>query len=118
MNAALERTQYQTLLGVSDSTTPIELALFDAMMDRQMDGIMVIGPRIPFPDLARIAERIPLVLIAYHAKAGATFDTVNNDDRLGATLVVQHLVASGYRHIAFLSQEFEEYGECYGHDAA
>ena len=47
------------------------LALLDAMMDRQMDGIMVIGPRIPFPELAQIAERIPLVLIAYHAKPGA-----------------------------------------------
>ncbi|MEQ1769202.1 MAG: LacI family DNA-binding transcriptional regulator [Devosia sp.] len=107
MNAALERTQYQTLLGVSDSTAPIESALFESMIDRQMDGIMVIGPRMLTPEVMRIAERVPLVLIAYHAKPGANFDTVNNNDQLGARLVVQHLVANGYKNIAFLSQQLD-----------
>ena len=108
VNVALERTQYQTLLGVGNSTVPLEIALLDAMMDRQMDGIMVIGPRIPAADIAHIAERIPLVLIAYYGKPEARFDTVNNDDRLGATLVVQHLVAAGYRSIAYLSQQLDD----------
>ena len=108
VNAALERTQYQTLLGVSDSTAPLEVALFDAMIDRQMDGIMVIGPRILPPDIAGVAERVPLVLIAYHAAGQANYDTVNNDDRLGASLVVHHLAAAGYRNIAYLSQQLED----------
>src|SRR5262249_1613816 len=46
VNAALERTQYQPLLGISQSTAAIEIALVDAMIDRQMDGIIVVGPRL------------------------------------------------------------------------
>ena len=109
VNTALQRTQYQTLLGVSDSTMQIETALVDAMIDRQMDGLMVIGPRMSAEDRTRMAERIPTVLIAYHPQPGDPFDTVNNDDQLGATLVVQHLVAGGYKHIAFISQFLEDH---------
>jgi LacI family transcriptional regulator len=44
------------------------------------------------------------VLLAYHPGKDDNFDTVNNDDRHGAELVVQHLVAAGYKQIAYLSQ--------------
>lgn len=105
MTAALERTQYQMLLGVSDSAEPNEKALIEAMIDRQMDGVMVIGPRMPLKEIHDFAARIPTVLIAYHPSDDDNFDTVNNDDRNGAQLVVQHLVAAGYRNIAYLSQQ-------------
>ena len=108
VNAALERTQYQTLLGVSESATSIEVALIEAMIDRQMDGLILIGPRILGRDVMQLAARIPTVLIAHHATPDANFDTVNNDDRLGAKLVVQHLVGTGHRNIAFLSQEIAD----------
>ena len=36
LNTALERTQYQTLLGVSDSARTMERALIDNMIDRRM----------------------------------------------------------------------------------
>lgn len=104
INAALERTQYQTLLGISESASPNESALIENMIDRQMDGIMIIGPRLSIEEMRRFASRIPSVLIAYHPGPGENFDTVNNDDRRGGELVVQHLVASGYKHIAYLSQ--------------
>lgn len=106
VNTALERTQYQTLLGASESTMTMQTALIDAMMDRQMDGLMIIGPRMMTDDVMKLAERIPTVLIAYHTtKPGVNFDTVNNDDQLGAALVVEHLVAAGYRQITYLKQE-------------
>jgi len=107
LNAALERTQYQVLLGVSDSARTKERALIDNMIDRRMDGLMIIGPRLFPEEVARIAEQIPIVLIAYHSKDEQRFDTVNNDDQLGAALVVQHLVAAGYKNIAYLAQELE-----------
>lgn len=104
VNAALERTQYQTLLGVSDSAEPHEKALIENMIDRQMDGIIIIGPRLPTTEIRRFAASIPTVLVAYHPQQGDNFDTVNNDDQRGAELVVQHLVAAGYKHITYLSQ--------------
>lgn len=111
VNAALERTQYQTLLGISDSETSIEAALIEAMIDRQMDGLILLGPRIPVADVVQVAARIPTVVLAYYGAPEANFDTVNNDDQLGARLVVQHLVGAGYKHIAFLSQEIPDMGK-------
>jgi len=103
INVALERTQYQPILGISQSTASIELALIDAMVDRQMDGLILVAPRIVGVDERTVAERIPTVVIGHHEPDATTFDTVNNDDRLGAALVVKHLVHAGYRNIAFLS---------------
>src|SRR5690606_9648456 len=97
--------QYQTLLGVSDSAEPNEKALIENMIDRQMDGIMVIGPRLKISEVREFAARIPTVLIAYHPGKDENFDTVNNDDRYGAELVVQHLAAAGHEQIAYLTQQ-------------
>ena len=41
----------------------------------------------------------------------AAFDTVNNDDQLGATLVVNHLVATGRKRIAFLNLDLPDRGD-------
>ncbi|WP_395818022.1 LacI family DNA-binding transcriptional regulator [Devosia sp.] len=102
MNSALERTQYQTLVGISQSNITTQQALLDAMIDRQMDGIIFIGPRLSSEMLDELAERIPLVVIAHHTDSAA-YDTVNNDDVLGGTLAVQHLFQAGYRNIAMIS---------------
>lgn len=105
VNTALERTQYQPMLGISQSVRQAEQALVEAMIDRQMDGLIVIGPRMPLEVIESIAERTPVVLIAYHRADATTFDTVNDNDRLGAELVVRHLIEGGYRNIAMLSLE-------------
>lgn len=108
VNTALERTQYQTLLGVSDSEPAMFSALVEAMIDRRMDGIMIIGPRLSAVDMGEIAKRIPTVAIGYHATGEVNFDTVNNDDRLGAALAVRHFIESGYRQITLLTLELSD----------
>lgn len=105
VNTALSRTQYQALIGMGQAMAPIETALVDAIVDRQMDGIIMIGPRMSVREVAVVAARIPTVTIGHHEPAATTFDTVNNDDVLGAELVVKHLVAGGYRSISMLSME-------------
>jgi LacI family transcriptional regulator len=104
INTALERTQYQLLLGVCESDPVTETALIEAMGDRRMDGLILIGSRIG-DRLAEVASRIPTVVIALHSTGESNYDTVNNDDELGARLVVQHLLGAGYKHIAYLSQQ-------------
>jgi len=105
VNTALSRTQYQALIGMGQAMVPIETALVDAMVDRQMDGIIMIGPRLSSAGVAAVAARIPTVVIGHHEPEATLFDTVNNDDRLGAELVVKHFVDVGYRNIAMLSIE-------------
>lgn len=100
VNSALERTQYQAMQGISISVE----ALTEAMIDRQMDGIILVGPNEPRATLLDIASRIPVVAIGHHDDSVTTpFDTVNNDDQLGARLVVRHLIGNGFRNVAMLS---------------
>jgi DNA-binding LacI/PurR family transcriptional regulator len=106
VNSALERTQYQLLLGISQSAIAIEDALIDSMIDRQMDGIMMIGPRRSAAEVAGVAERVPTALIGHYRPNAAEYDTVNTDDQHGAELIVRHLAEQGYKSIAYLSQLF------------
>ncbi|MBU1304836.1 MAG: LacI family transcriptional regulator [Alphaproteobacteria bacterium] len=106
VNSALERTQYQAMQGVNTTSGALNItsgALIEAMIDRQMDGLVVIGPNMETQALADLGARLPLVVLGQHNHAGDAFDTVNNDDQLGARLVVRHLVANGYSNIAMLS---------------
>ena len=102
VNTALERTQYQPLFGIGYSVVGTEQALVEAMMDRQMDGIIFLGPRLAPVVLEAIGRRIPLATIAHHTETGF-YDSVNDDDVLGGMLVVQHLVAAGFRNITMIS---------------
>jgi LacI family transcriptional regulator len=102
-NSALERTQYQLLLGISASDTSLEDALIDAMIDRQMDGIIFIGPRLTKAEISAVAERIPTVIIAHYLPDAPDYDTVNDDDQHGAEIVVRHLAEQGFRNIAFFN---------------
>ena len=104
VNTALERSQYQVLYGIGLSSAATEQSLIDSMMDRQMDGIILIGPRLTSTAIETLARRIPMALIAHHRQT-ELHDTINDDDQLGAELVVHHLVANGYRNIAMVSLE-------------
>lgn len=99
VTSALARTQYQAMQGVSVHAND----LVDAMIDRQMDGLIMIGPNEEAERLSELAQRIPLVAIGHFEPEVKLLDTVNNDDQLGAKLVVRHLAGSGYRNIAMLS---------------
>jgi len=103
VNNALERTQYRAMIGISQSSVTGELAIEEAMIDRQMDGIILIGSTQSRQEIDRIAITKPLVAIGHHDPDAVNFDTVNNDDQQGAMLAVKHLAASGYRNIAMLS---------------
>ena len=104
VNAALERRNTRRCSAWASRPSRIEKALIEAMIDRQMDGIIMIGPRMPATELVAIAERIPDVADrASTRRRSPNFDTVNNDDVEGAKLVVRHLVDGGYRNIAYLS---------------
>ena len=63
VNAALERTQYQTLFGIGQSNIAMEQSLIEAMMDRQMDGILF-GPRMGQVGIEAAAKRIPMAVTA------------------------------------------------------
>ncbi|QYO77632.1 LacI family DNA-binding transcriptional regulator [Devosia salina] len=103
VNNALERTQYRSMIGISQGSAQGELAIVEAMIDRQMDGIILIGSTEDRANLDVIAAKKPLVTIGHHDPEADHFDTVNNNDQQGGLLAVRHLVAAGYNNIAMIS---------------
>lgn len=112
INAAFHSTQYQALIGINQHEADIESNLVNAMIDRQMDGIIMIGPRQLYSvdgetdsspaNLSDTANRIPTVIVGCYDDS-PQLDTVNNDDVLGAHLAVNHLVEQGYQRITFIN---------------
>jgi LacI family transcriptional regulator len=70
----------------------------EALLDRQVDGLILIAPFTSTEWLEDLGTKVPLVVIARHG-GSMNFDTVVDDDYEGARLMVDHLVGLGHRHI-------------------
>ena len=103
INDGLSGTQYIPLIGLGRSIAAIETTIVNAMIDRQMDGIIMIGQRLDTPGLEKVARQLPIVVIAHHEPSATAFDTVNNDDERGGALVVEHLLQQGFRRPAMIT---------------
>ncbi len=102
--SALQGTQYQPLVAVRHSVDETERNLIEMMLDRKLDGFVMIAPLVSRDYLWRLATTVPIVMIGRH-ETGGSFDTVNNDDERGAYLAVSHLIEQGHKRIAFFSFE-------------
>jgi LacI family transcriptional regulator len=96
---ALEGTEYQVLLGPGCNGEKAEARVTEAMIDRSMDGLVLVAPVSSRAHLERAAIAVPTVVVGRHGSS-PLYDTVVNDDIEGAALVVGHLVGLGHRRIA------------------
>ncbi|MFD7436024.1 LacI family DNA-binding transcriptional regulator [Streptomyces sp. NPDC059861] len=94
-------TDYQVLLGPGCNGEQAEARVTEAMVDRGMDGLILVAPVSPRSHLERLAGLVPTVVVGRHGHS-ALYDTVVDDDHAGASLVVDHLVDLGHRRIAHI----------------
>src|SRR6201995_1754012 len=99
---ALAKTDYQVLVGSAGFGAQDQSRLADAMIDRAMDGLILVATSIPRSKVIAVAKTIPTVVVAHHDTADE-YDSVVNDGLAGAALVVDHLVALGHRPLAHTS---------------
>lgn len=97
----LRDTDYQVLLAPGCAGEKAEAKTIESMIDRSMDGIILIAPISPRAHLEHIAGIIPTVIVGRHGRS-TIFDTVADDDIAGAALVVDHLAGLGHRRIAHI----------------
>lgn len=102
MRSQLEGTDYQVLLGPGGPGAPGQHAMTTAMLDRQMDGMILIAPAMPPSAIDAAAQEKPLVVIGNHG-VNDHWDTVVDDDLRGAALIVDHLTALGHRRIGYIA---------------
>ncbi|MFJ5958421.1 LacI family DNA-binding transcriptional regulator [Paenarthrobacter sp. NPDC092416] len=102
-----EELGYQVLIGQARQGLDAQKKLIEAMVDRRMDGLLLIAPFGPNEELEKLGRTIPVVVLGRHGPADY-FDTVASDDIAGSALIVDHLVALGHRRISMLANTVPE----------
>ncbi|RAO32630.1 Maltose regulon regulatory protein MalI [Micromonospora noduli] len=97
----LAGTDYQVLMAACCNDEAGEVRITEAMMDRSMDGVILIAPISSRRHLQKVARAVPTVVVGRHGHS-PDYDSVTDDDFAGAGLVVDHLVALGHRRIAHI----------------
>jgi LacI family transcriptional regulator len=101
ITAQLTDTAYQVLLAPGCNGEAAESRVVEAMIDRSMDGLVLIAPVSAKARLNSLARTVPTVVVGRHGPS-ATYDTVTDDDVFGASLIVDHLADLGHRRIAHI----------------
>lgn len=76
------------------------------LLELQVDGIVCVATKLRRRALQEAARATPLVILTRTPELPRV-DSVVNDDRRGAALVVHHLVALGHRKIAMVGDDQE-----------
>jgi LacI family transcriptional regulator len=108
IESVAEAAGYKIMVGVGAARTRTEVTLIEQMIDNQMDGLILVASQIAGETLERYARQIPIVVVGHHEPGAMGYDTINNDDQLGAQVVVQSFVDRGYSDIAFVTQSDQE----------
>jgi LacI family transcriptional regulator len=86
--------------------------LSDAQLERpddpnilrgRVDGLIMVGPRVPARLIRALRKRGMPVVLVDTALEDHSMDTVLPEDRIGAGLLAEHLLAHGHRRFAILS---------------
>lgn len=94
----LETTPYQEVIIAGGLSPERQKRSIEALVDRQVDGLIVIAPWMDAEWLEELGVKIPTVVVARHGTA-KNFDTVVDDEYEGARLMVDHLVKLGHTKI-------------------
>lgn len=94
---------YKIMVGVGAAQTRTEAALIEQMIDNRMDGLILVATQMSGATLDHYARQIPIVVVGHHEPRAENYDTINNDDALGAMMAVRALVARGHKDIAMVA---------------
>jgi DNA-binding LacI/PurR family transcriptional regulator len=71
------------------------------LLQDRCEALILLGPHTSAAQLARLAERIPVIVVARHVRDRAV-DVVRTDDAAGLEMAVDHLVGLGHQRIAHI----------------
>jgi LacI family transcriptional regulator len=97
-------TDYQAIMIQGGTTHKAERRAIDALVDRQVDGILIVAPIAAQTRLEEVARDLPTIVLGRHERS-AHYDTVFDEDDAGAELAVRHLIDLGHRRIAHIAHQ-------------
>ncbi len=96
-----EAEGYQLMLTTGGKTVAGEAGALETMLRFHVDGLILVGARIPANEIVAAAAVSPTVLLG-RALRSSEVDSVKNDEGVGSRLAVQHLVELGHQRIAHI----------------
>ncbi|WP_327714558.1 LacI family transcriptional regulator [Streptomyces sp. NBC_00490] len=99
---ALQDSEYTVMIGAAGFSADAQRKTVQSMIDRQVDGLILIAPSTQRTETLTTAQSTPLVILGHH-DVSDLHDSVVDADAAGAALVVDHLVSQGHRNIALVS---------------
>jgi len=99
--AAANEAGYQVVINSGLRSGAGESRAVDTFLQFQVDGIILVGPRLGAEELSAVAAETELVVVG-RACDSERFDSVSVDEHMGAGLVVDHLVSLGHARIAHI----------------
>lgn len=100
----LSETGYQAIMIQGGAAQKPEALAIEALVDRQVDGILMVSPLAPRARLEEVGHEIPTVVLGRHERS-PVYDAVFDDDEAGTELVVKHLIELGHRRIAHITHQ-------------
>lgn len=92
---------YRLLINSAFLSDDDERTALESFIDFRVDGIILTGSRASAASIEQIAAWVPVIVVSRPVQSKLV-DTINNDDRLGAELAVEHLIDLGHRHICHI----------------
>lgn len=92
---------YQALFSTASLSPEREAEALETFLQLRTDGLILAGAELTTQDIVAVAAMAPVVLVTRSTRS-PLLDSVTNDDRAGARLAVEHLVALGHRAIAHI----------------
>ena len=92
---------YRSILTTGNRVAERERLAVGTLLEMRVDGMILVSPSFHMDCAIEAAQSVPTVLIGKATRA-PTVDSVTNDDRQGAAMVVDHLVELGHSRIAHI----------------
>lgn len=102
INDELQASPYSDVIVTGGIAAAKQIQAIESLVDRQVDGLVLVAPWLDVTWIEDLARRLPVVAVALHGSP-VGFDTVVDDEHLGARMLVDHLVELGHSRIVHTS---------------
>lgn len=92
---------FDVFLSIEGYPDPAVEKAIESLIAQRVAGLILIGSPESPALIEKVSRRLPVVYVGRHL-SNERLASVSNDDRLGASLVVRHLIASGHRKIVHI----------------
>lgn len=102
MEEVADREQYSLLVCNTDGQAARQQQLMAMLLDRQVDGLLLLSQRSDLPEIRALLERFPAFVLIQRQTRRFDDNFVGADNAGGMAQCIRHLVGLGHKRIGFI----------------